>query len=77
MKITYDNLKDLLRCNSGMKLEFRENTNILDVFLYNKPIFNIELENNSIEDNCDKIYNSIVSIENITMYIPKVYVKNK
>lgn len=77
MKITYDNLKDLLRCNSGMKLEFRENTNILDVFLYNKPIFNIELENNSIEDNCDKIYNSIVSIENITMYIPKVYIKNK
>lgn len=77
MKITYDNLKDLLRCNSGIKLEFRENTNILDVFLYNKPIFNIELENNSIEDNCDKIYNSIVSIENITMYIPKVYVKNK
>ena len=77
MKITYDNLKDLLRCNSGMKLEFRENTNILDVFLYNKPIFNIELENNSIEDNCDKIYNSIVSIENKTMYIPKVYVKNK
>lgn len=77
MKITYDNLKDLLRCNSGMKLEFRENTNILDVFLYNKPIFNIELKNNSIEDNCDKIYNSIVSIENITMYIPKVYVKNK
>ena len=77
MKITYDNLKDLLRCNSGMKLEFRENTNILDVFLYNKAIFNIELESNSIEDNCDKIYNSIVNIENTTLYIPKVYVKNK
>ncbi len=77
MKITYDNLKDLLRCNSGIKLEFRENTNILDVFLYNKAIFNIELESNSIEDNCDKIYNSIVNIENITMYIPKVFIKNK
>ena len=77
MKITYDNLKDLLRCNSGIKLEFRENTHILDVFLYNKSILNIELENNSIEDNCDKIYNSIVNSENITIYIPKVYIKNK
>lgn len=75
MNITYDILKNLLRCNKGMKLEIREDTNILDVYLYSSMVLSIELENNSIEDNAMLIYNSIINIDNITMYIPKVYVK--
>lgn len=75
MRITYDILKDLLRCNKGMKLEFRENTNILDVYIYNSVILAIELKDNSIEKNSELIYNSIINLDNITMYIPKVYIK--
>ena len=32
MKITYDILQNLLKCNKGMKLVFRDNSNILDVY---------------------------------------------
>ncbi|MGL5348936.1 MAG: hypothetical protein ACRDA3_16415 [Peptostreptococcaceae bacterium] len=75
MNITYDILKNLLRCNKGMKLEIRENTNILDVYMYSSIVLSIELENNNIEDNAMLIYNSIINIDNITMYIPKIYIK--
>lgn len=75
MKITYDILKNLLRCNKGMKLEFRDNTTILDICMYNQVISSIELKDNNIEDNCEIIYNSVIAIDNITMYIPKIYVK--
>ncbi|MGL5312122.1 MAG: hypothetical protein ACRC92_02630 [Peptostreptococcaceae bacterium] len=75
MRITYDILKDLLRCNKGMKLDFRENTNILDVYTYNTVILTIELKDNNIEKNSELIYNSIINLDNITMYIPKVYIK--
>lgn len=75
MKITYDILKNLLRCNNGMKLEFRENTTILDVYMYQTAILSIELENNNIEDNSELIYNSIINLKDVSMYIPKIYIK--
>ena len=75
MNITYDILKNLLRCNKGMKLEIRENTNILDIYIHSSIVLSIELDNNSIEDNAILIYNSIINIDDITMYIPKIYIK--
>lgn len=75
MNINYDILKNLLRCNKGIKLEFRDNSNILDVFLNHVVVFSIELENNSIEDNSNLIYNSIINLDDITLYIPKIYIK--
>lgn len=75
MSITYDMLKDLLRCNKGMKLEFKKNTNILDVYIYNTVVLTIELEDNNMEKNSELIYNSIINLDNLTMYIPKVYIK--
>lgn len=75
MRITYDILQNLLKCNTGIKLVFRENSNILDVYLYSDIITTLELENNNIESNSNTIYNSIVNLDNITIYIPKIYIK--
>ncbi|MGL6107223.1 MAG: hypothetical protein ACRC03_13980 [Romboutsia sp.] len=75
MKINYDILKNLIRCNKGMKLEFRDNTNVLDISINHVIILSIELKNNSIEENSELIYSSIVSLDNITLYVPKIYMK--
>ena len=75
MRATYEILQNLLKCNKGMKLVFRENSNILDIYLYNDIVLTLELNNDSIENNSDIIYNSIIKLSNITMYIPKIYIK--
>jgi hypothetical protein len=75
MKIYYDILKNLLKFNNGMTLEFREKTNTLDILLYKKVILTIELPSNSIEENSELIYNSIIQLADIQMYIPKIYIK--
>ena len=73
MKINYDVLQNLLKCNKGMKLEFRDNSNILDVYLFSDIILSLDIDN--IEDNAELIYNSIITLDNITIYIPKIYQK--
>ena len=75
MRATYEILQNLLKCNKGMKLVFRENSNILDIYLYNDIVLTLELNNYSIENNSDIIYNSIINLDNITLYIPKIYIK--
>lgn len=75
MNINYDILKNLIKCNKGMKLEFRQNSNVLDVYLNHQVILSIELENNNIESNSELIYNSIINLNNITLYVPKIYIK--
>jgi len=73
MKINYEVLQNLLKCNKGMKLEFRDNSNILDVYLFSDIILSLDIDN--IEDNAELIYNSIINLDNITIYIPKIYQK--
>ena len=75
MKINYDILKNFLRCNKEMKLDFRNDTNILDVYIYRNVVLSIELENNNIQENSELIYNTIVNLDNVTMYVPKIYIK--
>ncbi|MBO3443994.1 hypothetical protein [Clostridium sp. CCUG 7971] len=75
MSINYDILQDFLRCNKNIKLKFRENSNILDVIIFNDVILSLELSNNNIEEHSDMIYNSITNLDGITMYIPKIYLK--
>ena len=75
MKINYEILKNFLRCNNGIKLIFRDNSNILDIYLLNSIILSLKLDNNNLEDNAELIYNSITSLDNVTMYIPKIYQK--
>ena len=75
MRATYEILQNLLKCNKGMKLVFRENSNILDIYLYNDIVLTLELNDDSIENNSDIIYNSIINLDNITLYIPKIYIK--
>ena len=75
MRATYKILQNLLKCNKGMKLVFRENSNILDIYLYNDIMLTLELNDDSIENNSDIIYNSIINLDNITLYIPKIYIK--
>ena len=48
MKITYDILQNLLKCNKGMKLVFRDNSNILDVYLFSDIILSLNLNINNI-----------------------------
>ncbi|CED93666.1 MULTISPECIES: hypothetical protein [Romboutsia] len=75
MKINYEILKNFLRCNNGIKLIFRDNSNILDIYLLNSIILSLKLDNNNLEDNAELIYNSITSLDNVTMFIPKIYQK--
>lgn len=75
MRATYEILQNLLKCNKGMELIFRENSNILDIFLYNDIVLTLELNDDSIKNNSDIIYNSIINLDNITLYIPKIYIK--
>ena len=75
MKITYDILQNLLKCNKGMILVFRDNSNILDVYLFSDIILSLNLNINNIEDNAEFIYNSITRLDNVTIYIPKIYQK--
>ena len=75
MKITYDILQNLLKSNKGMKLVFRDNSNILDVYLFSDIILSLNLNINNIEDNAEFIYNSITRLDNVTIYIPKIYQK--
>lgn len=75
MKITYDILQNLLKCNKGMKLVFRDNSNILDVYLFSDIILSLNLNIDNIEDNAEFIYNSITRLDNVTIYIPKIYQK--
>ncbi|SCH62741.1 MULTISPECIES: hypothetical protein [unclassified Romboutsia] len=76
MKINYNTLNNLVKHNNGMKLVFRENSNILDVYINNKICLTLELENNDLEYNSKLIYNSIISLKNVTLYIPKIYIKD-
>ena len=55
MRATYEILQNLLKCNKGMKLVFRENSNILDIFLYNDIVLTLKLNDDSIENNSDII----------------------
>lgn len=75
MKINYNILKHLLDCNKSIKLKFTEETNILEIFIYNDIVATLSLNNGNIEDNSDIIYKTIVNIDNITIYIPKIYTK--
>lgn len=75
MKINYDILKQLLDCNKGMKLIFRDDSNILDLFICNKIYLSLELSDNVIKNHSEEIYNAIINLEHVTMYIPKIYIK--
>ena len=75
MNINYDILQNLLRCNKNVKLKFREDNNILDVLSNSQVILTLELDNNDIKEHSKVIYENIVNLENVTLYIPKIYIK--
>lgn len=75
VSINYDILQNLLRCNKNIKLKFREDSNVLDVFSYSQVILTLELNSNDIKRHSKVIYDSIVNLEGITMYIPKIHIK--
>lgn len=73
MNINYDILQNLLRCNKNIKLKFREDSNILDVLSNSQVILTLKLDSNDVKEHSKIIYEDIVNLENITIYIPKVY----
>lgn len=75
MKIDYEILSNLIKNNKGMKLILRDYTSTLDIYISNNLALTLELENRDIESNSEFIYNSIINLENVTMYIPKIYIK--
>lgn len=75
MNINYDILQNFLRCNKNIKLNFRENSNILDVVSYSQVILTLELDSCDLISNSKLIYNSITKLDGVTMYIPKIYIK--
>lgn len=77
MIIDMEILGNLLRLNKHIKLEFIENTNILEIKYNNNVLSTIDLKNNIIEDNAQFIYDTITNLTDINLYIPKIYYKKK
>lgn len=75
MNINYDILQNFLRCNKNIKLNFRENSNILDVVSYSQVILTLELDSCDLVSNSKLIYDSMTKLDGVTMYIPKIYIK--
>ncbi|MCR1849582.1 hypothetical protein NSA42_09870 [Paeniclostridium sordellii] len=75
MRIEFKHLEDLLRCNKNIKIKFIDNSNILEIKNLSTVITKIEFPNNNLEENSEYIYNTLVNLENITLYIPKIYDK--
>lgn len=74
MNINLKHLEDLLKCNKHIKIEFINGTNILEVKSNYNVVLTLELSNNSLECNSQIIYDSITKLDNITLYIPKIYI---
>ncbi len=74
MTLDFKHLNDLLKCNKNIKIGFIENTNTLEIKNLSKIILTLDLKSNIIEDNAKIIYEAITSLENITLYIPKIYI---
>jgi thioredoxin reductase len=70
-------LENLLRLNKHIKIEFIENTSILEIKSNNNLLSTIELKNNIIKDNASLIYNTITNLTGINLYIPKTYYTKK
>lgn len=77
MTLDFKHLNDLLKCNKNIKIGFIENTNTLEIKNLSKILLTLDLKSNSIEDNAKIIYEVITSLENITLYIPKIYITEK
>ena len=75
MKIHHRILNNLIKNNNGMKLILRDDSNTLDIYISNNLVLTLKLENGDIESNSEFIYNSIINLENVNMYIPKIYIK--
>lgn len=75
MNINYDILQNFLRCNNNIKLKFRDDSNILDVYSYSSVILTLELDSKDLISNSKLIYESIIKLNGITLYIPKIYIK--
>ncbi|WP_141664384.1 MULTISPECIES: hypothetical protein [Romboutsia] len=71
----YDILQNFLRCNKNIKLKFKEDKKTLDICNYNNTILSLELQNSDIKLNAKVIYESIINLDNLTIYIPKIYIK--
>lgn len=77
MTLDFKHLNDLLKCNKNIKIGFIENTNILEIKNLSKTLLTLDLKSNDIENNAKIIYDTITSLENITLYIPKIYIPEK
>lgn len=77
MTLDFKHLNDLLKCNKNIKIGFIENTNTLEIKNLSKILLTLDLKSNTIEDNAKIIYEAITSLENITLYIPKIYIPEK
>lgn len=77
MTLDFKHLNDLLKCNKNIKIGFIENTNTLEIKNLSKILLTVDLKSNSIKDNAKIIYEAITSLENITLYIPKIYIPEK
>lgn len=71
----YDILQNFLRCNKNIKLKFKDDKKTLDICNYNNTILSLELQNSDIKLNAKVIYESIINLDNLTIYIPKIYIK--
>lgn len=77
MTLDFKHLNDLLKCNKNIKIGFIENTNTLEIKNLSKILLTLDFKSNDIENNAKIIYDAITNLENITLYIPKIYIPEK
>lgn len=75
MDMYYDILNNLLKHNKNIKLEYREDCNILDILINREIVLSLDLSSRDIKEHSEIIYNSITGLSGVTMYIPKIYIK--
>lgn len=69
-------LSNLLKYNQHISVEIIHEEKKLNIFNKQEIIKSIHFPFHSLNEHIDNVYNVIISINNINLYIPKVYIKN-
>ncbi len=69
-------LSKLLQYNKHISIEIISEEKKLNIFDKNEIIKSIDFPFNDLKEHSDYIYNLIILIDNINLYIPKIYIKN-
>lgn len=74
--ILLNKLSNLLKYNKHISVKISQKEKKLNIFNKQQIIESIHFPFNNLNEHIDYVYNIIISINNINLYIPKIYIKN-